>query len=507
MDQYELIRTAHRVYGKSIRSIAREYGHSRKTIRKALAGFEPCYRRKKEPRAPVMESYTAVVESWLKDDQKKPKKQRHTGRRVFTRLISEHGFKGSEATVRRWVREYRLRMGFAARKAVIPLDPECAREAEVDWGTARVRMNGEEVTVKLFCMRSRYSGQSFVIAYPWERQEMFFDGHIEAFSFFGGCFPVLVYDNLTAAVRTILRGKHRIEQDRFRAFRSYYTFEARFCNPESGREKGGVEGLVGYARRNFLVPMPEVRDFGELNKLLLEQCINHGSRIISGREDRRTIEERHEAERPRLLPLPSKPFDNTKAVRVRISPYQTAQVDRNRYSVPARYIGQWVWAHVGCNTVTLYANGKEIAEHPRIFGNSKWQIDPQHYLELIAERVQAFESARPIRQWRPHWPVEYESMLSILRHRLGDNKGIREFVQILQLHRDYPTSRIERAVADALECSSYSYEAVRHLLLSQEKPETEILPLESHLIPGITDRMIAATDLSRYDALLAGGAL
>ena len=507
MDQYELIRTANRVYGKSIRTIAREYGHSRKTVRKALAGLEPRYRRKKEPPAPIMGPVTALVESWLKDDRDRPRKQRHTARRVFTRLVSGHGFTGSEATVRRWVRECRLRMGDASKQAVIPLDPECARVSEVDWGTARVRMNGEEITVKLFCMRSRYSGKSFVCTYPWERQEMFFDGHIQVFNFFGGCFPVLVYDNLTVAVRVILRGKQRIEQDRFRAFRSYYTFEARFCNPDSGREKGGVEGLVGYARRNFLVPMPEVRDFAELNRLLLEQCSNHGCRIVSGREDRRTIDERHEDERPRLLPLPSKPFDNTKPIRVHISPYQTAQVDRNRYSVPAKYIGQWVWAHVGCSTVTLYANSKAIATHSRIFGNSKWQIDPQHYLDLIAERVQAFESARPIRQWRPHWPAQYETMLSILRRRLGDNKGIRDFVQILQLHREYPASRIAQAVTDTLECCSYSYDAVKHLLVSQEAPEYDIFPLDSNLIPGITDRVVATTDLTRYNALLPGGVL
>jgi len=507
MDQYELIRTANRVYGKSIRTIAREYGHSRKTVRKALAGLEPRYRRKKDPPSPIMGAVSTTVESWLKGDRERPRKQRHTARRVYTRLVAEHGFTGSEATVRRWVRECRMRLGYGSGQAVIPLDPECAREAEVDWGTARVRMNGEEITVKLFCMRSRYSGKSFVYAYPWERQEMFFDGHIQAFNFYGGCFPTLIYDNLTVAVRVILRGRQRIEQDRFRSFRSYYTFEARFCNPDSAQEKGGVEGLVGYARRNFLVPMPEVADFAELNKLLLAQCVNHGRHIISGREDRRTIDERHEQESSRLLPLPAKPFDNTKAIQIRISPYQTAQVDRNRYSVPTKYIGQWVWAHIGCSTVTLHANQKTIAEHRRVFSNSQWQIDPQHYLDRVAERVQAFESARPIRQWRPHWPVQYETMLSILRHRLGDSRGTRDFVQILQLHQDYPAPKIEQAVTDALECSGYSYESVKHLLLSQDRPQPDLSPLDAGLIPGITDRVVAVTDVSRYNSLLPGGVL
>jgi transposase len=507
MDQYELIRTANRVYAKSIRAIAREYGHSRKTIRKALAGMEPRYRRHKEPYAPIMGPFASTVEAWLKRDRDIPPKQRHTARRAYTRLIGECGFTGSEATVRVWVRQCKERLGYGSKQAVIPLDPECAREAEVDWGTAQVRMGGQLQTVKIFCMRSRYSGKSFVCAYPWERQEMFFDGHIRAFAFYGGVFPVLVFDNLKVAVRTILRGKKRVEQKQFIAFRSYYTFEARFCNPDSGREKGGVEGIVGFARRNFLVPIPEVADFEELNKLLLERCLAHGYGIISGREDRRTINERHEQERSRLLSLPQKPFENIKPVQVRISSYQTAQVDRNRYSVPSAYVGRKLWAHIDCDRVRVYADRKIVADHPRLFSNSKWQIDPQHYLDLIAERIQAFESARAIRQWRSSWPQKYETMLSILRKRLGDNKGIRDFVRILQLHQNHPAADVERAVEEALEYSSYSHDAVKHLLLSRKTQPPSAIPLDSNLMPGITDRVIAASDLNRYDALLTGGAL
>ena len=155
-------------------------------------------------------------------------------------------------------------------------DPEQALEAEVDWGTAWVRMKGEDVQVKLFCMRSRYSGKSFVRAYPRERQEMFLDGHIRAFDWYGGVFPTVVFDNLKTAVRRILRGKARIEQDRFTALRAHYTFESRFCNPARGQEKGGVEGRVGFARRNFPVPVPEVADFEDLNAQLLERCATDG---------------------------------------------------------------------------------------------------------------------------------------------------------------------------------------------------------------------------------------
>ena len=248
MDQYELIRTAHRVYKKSIRQIARETGHTRRTVRKVLAGQEPKYRREKEP-----------------ERRSQPVKQRHTAHRVWQRLVEEHEFTGAEPTVRRWVRERKTRLGWNQTGAVVPLDPEHALEAEVDWGTAWVRMGGEDRQVKLFCMRSRYSGKAFVRAYPSERQEMFLDGHIRALDWYGGVFPVLVFDNLKTAVKQILRGKARVEEVRFTAFRAHYTFEARFCNPARGQESGqsrlypildrgdpvAVSSLLGPLREGF----------------------------------------------------------------------------------------------------------------------------------------------------------------------------------------------------------------------------------------------------------------
>jgi transposase len=503
MDQYELIRTAARVYKKSIRQIARETGHTRKTIRKVLAGWEPKYRRRQEPPCRVMDSAAAIIDGWLRADQEAPKKQRHTAHRIWTRLVDEYAFPGAESTVRRWVREHKAHMGWPAMTAVLPLDPEIAQEAEVDWGAAWVRMAGQDRQVRLFCMRSRYSGLPFVRAYPYERQEMFLDGHLRAFAFYGGVFPVLVYDNLTTAVRQILRGKARVEQERFTAFRSYYTFQARFCTPAQGREKGGVEGLVGLARRNFLVPIPEVQDFEALNDLLLRRCSEQGSRRISGRDDSRTIEQRHQDEQTRLLPLPDRPFENTRICAVRISPYQTAQVDRNRYSVPTAYVGRWLWAHVGCDRVALYADHRQVAKHARVFGVGQWQLDPLHYLDLLEQRVGAFESARAIRHWRSAWPAQYERMLEGLRRRHGESRGTREFVRILKLHHDAPAARVQEAVAEALRLQTYSLEAVRHLLRRQE-PVLNPAPLGAELLPGITDLLIAQTDVGRYDRLLAG---
>jgi transposase len=194
MSQYELIKTAHRVYGKSIREISREFGHSRKTVRKALREVSPRYQRKVSPVSPVMDGYRETILSWLRSDLEVPRNQRHTARRIYNRLLEEYDFQGAESTVRRYVRHLKIDEGLYKREAFIPLEPEVGKEAEVDWGRAVVIMAGERRTVELFCMRSKYSGRDFVRAYPHARQEAFFDGHIHAFHYFGGVFPTLVYD-------------------------------------------------------------------------------------------------------------------------------------------------------------------------------------------------------------------------------------------------------------------------------------------------------------------------
>lgn len=167
MSQYELIKTAARVYGKSIRQIAREFGHSRNTVRKALSEVQPEYRRQRAPASPVMERHRDVILSWLRSDLEVPRNQRHTARRIYSRLVDEYGFGGAESTVRRYVRHLKIDEGLYKREAFIPLEPEMGKEAEVDWGRAVVIMAGEKRSVELFCMRSRYSGKNFVRVIVW----------------------------------------------------------------------------------------------------------------------------------------------------------------------------------------------------------------------------------------------------------------------------------------------------------------------------------------------------
>ncbi len=357
MDQYELIRTAHRVYGKNISEIVRETGHARNTVKKVLRGEFCGYPKRRSQAYPVLGPYVPIIDGWLQKDKEQPKKQRHTAHRVYDRLVDEYGFAGSEPTVRRYVREAKARLGLSGQAAFIPLDPEIGREAEIDWGAAIAIIRGERRQIKYFCMRSKYSGKHFVRCYPCERQQAFFDAHLHAFEFFGGIFPVLIYDNLTSAVRRVLRGRNREEQESFVKFRSYYSFEARYCNPGQGHEKGGVEGFVGYARRNYLVPVPEVSRLAELNQELLEQCVKYGGHQIQGRE--KPVNELFEEERSHLLRLPDVRFRNIQTLSGKVDKYSTVIVDQNHYSVPTEYVGFKVQALVCVGHVRLYYSHKE----------------------------------------------------------------------------------------------------------------------------------------------------
>jgi len=464
VDQYGYIRIAHRVYGKSVRQIARETGHSKNTIKKLLRGEYCGYRSRTSQPYPVLGPYLNIIDKWLTDDKTQPKKQRHTAVRIYRRLKQEHGFFGAETTVRRYVKEAKLRLGLRGQQAFIPCEPTIGGEAEVDWGSCHAIIDGQSVKLKHFCMRSKYSGKHFVCCYPCERQQALFDGHIRAFSFFGGIFPVLIYDNLTTAVQRVYLGKKRDLQQGYEKFIGYYNFTPRFCNSGAGHEKGGVEGLVGYARRNYMVPVPRAESLEALNERLLEECMAYGEHRMATREQ--SVNELYEAERGHLIELPEVPFSNMEMCSPKVDKYATAIVDKNHYSVPTRYTHVKVKAILRVDQVDIYYGSKRIATHHRLYNNNQWCLDPAHYLELIQQRPQAFDTARPIVEWRKRWPQCLEALLDRFRNRQGNTHGIKDFISVLMLYKQYGASQIETAVKLALAADVGSSAAVEYILCS-----------------------------------------
>ncbi len=476
MDQYELIRTAHFKYGKGVREIAREYGHSRKTVRKALKGMTPRYRREKEPHHPVMGRYREMIDRWLIEDQKQPRKQRHTANRVYRRLATECDFVGGESTVRRYVRLRRADLGIGKNEPMVPMAYAVESGAEVDWGEIRLRIGDTVQKVKIFCMRSKFSGKIFVHAYPAERQEMFFDGHIRAFAFFGGIFSELTYDNLTVAVKKILRGRRRIEQDQFIKFRSYYTFDAKFCAPAKGNEKGGVEGTVGYVRRNFFVPVPAFRSLDECNAWLIKKCQDHGTR--EKHRGGEIIDDLHDQQKSQLIPNQKKPFANVKLREAKVSKYQIVEVERNMYSVPSEYVGHRVHVHLGCWTVRIYVQNREVACHHRDFRRNHWNLNPFHYLKTLKRKTRAFDNARPLQIWKQNWPPFYGVFLERLRRDLGERVGTQEFIDVLGFHEIYPMQRVENSIKQCVEMGAFRASSVKHMIFRNSEIPLGVEPMK-----------------------------
>jgi transposase len=388
VEEIEQIRRAYHVEQKSIRAISREQGHHRRVIRDAIAGTNPARRRYRlrTPRAKtVVGPVASIIEAWLEADHLAPRKQRHTAKRSFDRLVAEHGYAGKERAVRAYVRQWKQAQGQHVA-AFLPLAYAPGAEAQCDWGEAQVVIAGVEQTAHLFCLRLCYSLKPFVCAFPAARQECFFAGHVAAFAFLGGVPRRITYDNLTSAVRQVLAGHTRIEQEAFVAFRAHYLFGSHFCLPgEVGaHEKPLVESLVGYARRNFLVPLPAVASWEELNALLLARCAAEDSRPASNRGAR--IGVLWATEQAALLPLQPHAYACCRTKAARATRQALVSFERNRYSVPTRYAGERLLVRAFAWQIEVSTGQQVIARHPRLYGREGEQLDPLHYLQLLERK-------------------------------------------------------------------------------------------------------------------------
>jgi transposase len=253
VEQFELIRRDHAREGLSVRALAKRHGVHRRAVRQALVSAVPPAKRVPVDRpAPKLGPFRAVIDEWLLADRDAPRKQRHTARRIWRRLVDEHGADVAEVTVRQYVRARKRELGWPVGEVFIPQVHAPGVEAEVDWGEADVVLAGVLTTVHLFVMRASFSGAAFCQASVVETQQAFLELHVQAFEWFGGVFAKIRFDNLKSAVKKVLKGRRRVESDRFVALRSHYLFASQFTTPglEGAHEKGGVEGEVGRCRRS-----------------------------------------------------------------------------------------------------------------------------------------------------------------------------------------------------------------------------------------------------------------
>ena len=488
MDQGEQIRRAYFIDAKSIRRIAREGHHDRRTVRKFLGDAgPPRYTLKVPRRRPVLDPFRGVIDQWLKEDQDRPPKQRHTAHRIYDRLVSEFAFQGGESTVREYVRQVRPR-----RQVMIPLDHDPG-EAQVDWGEAQVYLDGRRTKVHLFCLRLCYSQRFFVMAFPRQSQEAFFAGHVAAFHELGGVPKVIVYDNLSTAVKRVLTGSRREEQREFTGFRSHHLFESRFCRPGEAHEKGMVENLVGYVRRNFLVPLPSVASFEELNVILEEGCQRGLDRQLRGRGQ--SVAQAWEEEKDQLLPLPPREWPCCLTRPAKASLSCLVSFDNNRYSVPAAFAGRNVLVRGYVDRVEIACADQVVASHQRSYHRGRDVMDPYHNLPALLRKPRAFHQARAVRSYP--WPPTFRQALAFLEERHPDGRGVKEFLRILTLKDQVGEERLSTALELALQYRCVAVDAVRHLLHRMESTWQPPLPL------GLTAPKVPLADPSQYNRLLS----
>ncbi len=498
VEDREEIRRAYFIENKSIRRIARELKCSRPTVRKAISSAEPTPYILRGPRAaPVLGPYKPHIDQFLAESEGMPRKQRYTGHKIYE-LIEAGGYMGGESTVRGYIA--RRRKEKRRPKVYIPLEFDPGTDAQMDWGEAIAIISGERATVQVFLMRLCYSRRLFVMAFPSQKQEAFFEGHVRAFHHFQGVPRRVTYDNLKAAVKRVLEGRNRQEQESFIVFRSYYLFKSHFCTPGQGHEKGRVEDGVGFSRRNFMVPIPTVASFEELNAHLLAACLADDQRRVD--RQKATVGEAWEMEKPCLLALPKRDFECCVTKAARLNPYSQVQFDTNRYSVPTDKAYRNLVIKAYPFRLDVLHLDEVIASHPRCYGREQDILDPLHYLPLLEQRPGAFDHAKPIRRWREGWPPVYERLLEHLRAQWPDGRGVREFVRVLKLHGDHPVDLVAQAVGQALEYGCGHVDGVELCLRQMMNPGSPVAPIDLANWPKLVAVGTQVPDLHCYDQLL-----
>jgi hypothetical protein len=443
----------------SIRSLARKYDVHRRTVRQAIASPLPPDRKTPVRQAPVRAAVTGWIDEMLREDLAAPSKQRHTARRIFERLVDEHDARVSYSTVAKHVHRRRAEIIAEHRQAgtgaegFVPQAKEPGAEAEVDFADVFVELAGRLARCYLFDFRLSCSGKGCHRVYASCAQEAFLEGHVTAFEAIGGVpWRHVRYDNLSPAVAKVLRGRNRAETARWLAFRSWYGFEAFYCEPGPGgaHEKGGVEGDLGRFRRRWLVPVPKVASLGELNAMLAEADAAEDERRIAYRAA--TVGQDFAAEQPLLRPLPGEPFDTAAVLWPRVDRYARISVGKCRYSVPARLIDSRVRVVLSANELRVFDGGKLAAAHPRLTAAGAEHLELDHYLEILVRKPGALAGSAALAQARAAgvFTSAHDAFWAAARARHGDGAGTRALIEVLLLHRRMPPGQVIAGITAAL---------------------------------------------------------
>jgi transposase len=504
VELFEQIRKDRRVEGASIRELAGRHRVHRRTVRQALDSAVPLPRKPYPQRPkPAIDAYAGVIDGWLLADRDVPRKQRHTARRIWQRLVAEHGATLSEVTVSRYVARRKTELGLDQVEVSVPQAHLPGAEAEVDFGEFHVMIAGALVKLWMFVLRLSCSGRAFHVAFATQAQEAFLEGHVLAFEYLGAVPGRIRYDNLKPAVMRVLRGRDRAEAERFIALRSHYGFDSFFCIPgkEGAHEKGGVEAEIGRFRRRHLVPVPAVASLAALNQRIAAADIVDDGRVITGRPV--TVAAAFAAEQPAMLPLPDEMFDPARLLQARVDNRARICVRQNYYSVPARYAGRRVAVRLSARTVEALDGPQVMAVHERAAGKYREVLTLDHYLDVLKYKPGALPGATALAQARAAgaFTASHQRYWDAARRAHGDAAGTRALTEVLLGHRTVPAAAMTEAMDRAVSSGALDPQAVlidaRRLAGGPVAPVIPIGALARYDRP--------APALNSYDQLLTGG--
>jgi transposase len=493
MDQWIELRRKIRNQNVSLRQLQRETGIHRKTLRKIRDnGQPPGYQRIKPVNKSKIGPYVGRIKTILESDKEVHKKQYYTAKKIWEILQSE-GFEGGYTIVKDAIREIKK----TSKEVFMPLSQRPG-EAQVDFGQAVVKLNGTLKKVIFFVMSMVHSDAMFVMAFPRECTEAFMEAHVRAFDFFGFVPNRISYDNTRVAITKILTHHQRKYTAEFKRLISHYLFEPHFCNVRRPNEKGIVEGSVKYSRLNFMVPVPQVKDYEELNWLLRDCCQSDLDRILRGK---RSLSKKQLLAEDRLaaIALPEDTFDYRKTTSTFAGSESLVRYDTNDYSVPVSSAHHQTTIKASVRFIEVYRLDKLIAKHRRSWDRECQIFDPMHYVELLERKPGSLDHARPLEDWQ--LPVCFNTYRKLLEtHR--DN-GTKEYIQILLLLKKYSIRQIAKAITKALNYRIYGYDGILQFLLTTEDYAFTTFRLagREHLRRIVVNK----TEVSAYRSLASGG--
>lgn len=451
--------------GVPIREISRRLGMSRNAVRRYLRGAAPgVYRQQKMRPRRVRERIDARVRELLEVEKAKatPRKQRLNAARIH-RILAGEGKLASERTVRTLVAAVRFALRDPLQHAFLPLQYDAGEDAQVDFMEGEVddihegRVKRDVMVVRLCFSRRRYR-----YAAPNQTREAVFEGLIRAFEFFGGVPRNVWFDNLKPVVKKVLKGRDRQMQRSFAAFQAHHGFQAQFCAPGKGNEKGGVERDIRSTEQEVFAPIPSVDGRAGLQAALDACAVSELTQTVRGCNQ--PIGELFEIERSKLLPLPPVRFDAATSRTSRVSNLSWVQLGTNFYSVPVHLAGCQVTVKTFAEEIVVLDGHCEVARHRRSYGHGRMVLALDHYLPLLERKHRGLDRAIPVRQWLEQVPDCWRQLLVAMRRDRGEIDGSREFVEVLRLCGKNNVEAVTAAVQKALAAATASVAVVRYHL-------------------------------------------